>query len=118
MAGELDYQEVSEIVESLHRDFAVLRERADARYELYAMRRDPYVPEDIAREGKFRINSPLLMNSAREIRADLMMNPTEFMVVPLARESGGISRRMEASSENLERSLAIIWGGDSTKAVR
>ena len=110
MAGDLDYAEVSEIVEALHRDFAVLRERADQRYELYSMRRDPYVPEDIAREGKFRINSPLLMNSAREIRADLMMNPTEFMVVPLARESGAISRPMERHAENLERALAIIWG--------
>ena len=110
MAGELDYTEVSEVVEALHRDFAVVRERAEARYDLYSMRRDPYVPEDIAREGKFRINSPLLMNSAREIRADLMMNPTEFMCVPLARESGAISRPMERKAENLERSMAIIWG--------
>ena len=107
---EMDYKEVSEAVNELDNDFEVLRERARGRYELYSMRRDPYVPEDIAREGKFRINSPLVMNSAREIRADLMMNPTEFMVVPLARESGAISRPMERKAENLERALAIIWG--------
>lgn len=106
----LQYNQLADAVHALHNDFTELRERALARYDLYAMRRDPYVPGDIAREGKFRINSPLVMNSAREIRADLMMNPTEFMVIPLARESGAISRPMERRAENLERALAIIWG--------
>ena len=111
MAGDLSYTDIMEVVESLHRDFSGVRDQAAGRYDLYAMRREPYVPGDIAREGKFRINSPLLINAARTIRADLMMNPTEFMVIPLARErDGGISRVSEQKADNLERALAVIWG--------
>ena len=107
----LDYPAVSEIVTSLDNDFEELRIRAERRYELYRMRHEPYVPEEVAREGKLRITSPLVMYAAETIRADLMMNPTEFSVFPLARERDGtITKKMISRSENLERSLAILWG--------
>ena len=105
------YTEVAEIVDSLDREFQTLRDDARRRHDLYALRKEPIVPDEIAREGKVRIVSPLLMHSAQTIRADLMMNPTEFMVIPLARErDGAISSPMERRAENLERSLAVIWG--------
>ena len=106
-----EYAEVSEIVNSMHNDFEELRETARNRYDLYRMKKEPYVPDEIAREGKVRMLSPLVIYAAETIRADIMMNPTEFTVVPLAREKDG---RVLASSvtkaENLERSLAVLWG--------
>ena len=108
---QLEYSDITEIVTSLDLDFQTLRTDAHRRYELYAMRRDPYVPEEIAREGKLRMLSPLLIDAAKAIRSDIMMNPTEFTVFPLARErDGSISRKTEVQAENLERAQAIIWG--------
>lgn len=108
---KLDYTEVSEIVQGLDDEFEPLRTDARRRYDLYRMEKEPYVPDDIAREGKFRMLSPLVMHSATSIRADLMMNPTEFSVFPLARESDNtISKTNQQKAENLERALAVIWG--------
>lgn len=107
----LDYTQVSEIVNSLDNDFQNLRETARNRYDLYRMKKEPYVPEEIAREGKVRMLSPLIMYSAETIRADILMNPTEFTVVPLAREKDGrILAGAQSKAEVLERSLAILWG--------
>lgn len=106
----LDYADIIQIADGLDQDFTRLREDAKGRYELYSLRREPYVAGDIAREGKFRLLSPLLINAAQSIRSDIMMNPTEFTVVPLAREKdGSITRKSEGMAENLERSLAVIW---------
>ena len=107
----LDFQEISDTVNQLDLDFETLRVDAQNRYDLYRMRAEPYVDEEIAREGKMRMLSPMLMNAVESIRADLMMNPTEFTVVPLARERDGtISRQMTQRAENLERALATLWG--------
>lgn len=108
---QLDYQAVTELVYGLDREFETLRLDARRRYDLYRMEKEPYVPDDIAREGKVRMLSSLVMHSAETIRADLMMNPTEFSVYPLARESDGtISKQNEVKAENLERALATLWG--------
>lgn len=108
---ELEYTQVTELVNGLDREFEPLRMDARRRYDLYRMQKEPYVPEDIAREGKMRMLSPLVMHSAETIRADLMMNPTEFSTYPLARESDGtISKTNEAKAQNLERALATLWG--------
>lgn len=107
----LEFQDILDLVNTLDMEFEPLREDARRRYDLYRLRRDPYVPEDIAREGKFRVNSALIIDAAKTIRADLMMNPTEFSVIPLARErDGAIPRAMERRAENLERADAVIWG--------
>lgn len=95
----------------MDREFLPLREDALRRYDLYRLRKDPYVTEEIAREGTVRILSPMLINAAQTIRADLMMNPTEFNVIPLARDADGtIPRKLSTMSENVERALAVIWG--------
>ena len=108
---KLNYSQISELVTSLDLDYTELREAARRRYDLYAFRKEPYVPDEIAREGKVRYLSAHVMHAAETIRADLMMNPTEFTVIPLARERDGtISHPMEQRAENLERALAIIWG--------
>jgi hypothetical protein len=108
---ELNYTQITEIVNGLDLDFQTLRTDARGRYELYSLRRDPYVPEEIAREGKVRMISPLVIHAAQAIRSDIMLNPTEVTVIPLQRErDGSITQRMERMAENLERSLAIIWG--------
>ena len=105
------YTEVSEAVEALHSQFATVREDAERRYSLYQMHKEPYVAEEIGREGIVRLISPMLIHAAQTIRADLMMNPTELTVIPLAREHGrGISTRLTEKAENLERALAILWG--------
>lgn len=107
----LDYQDVSDLCESLHNDFSIVRDDAMRRYDLYRMKKEPYVPEEIAREGKVRMLTSLLMNSAETIRADLLMNPTEFTVLPLAREKDGATlKKYEKYAENLERSIAVLWG--------
>lgn len=109
--SNLNASEVTEIVNALDMDFEVLRADARNRYDLYALRRDPYVPDEIAREGKLRMLSPLLIHAAQSIRADILMNPTEFTVFPLARErDGSIAQKAEKLAENLERSLAVNWG--------
>lgn len=107
----LEYKDVSDTVNSLWNDFAEVRERAERRYDLYHLRKDPYVPEEIAREGKVRMLSSLVEHSANTIRADLLMNPTEFSVIPLARKrDGSVGGRAEDKAEALERALAIVWG--------
>ena len=106
-----EYSELSQTVETLHHSFEELRTTAERRIELYQMRKEPYVPEEIAREGKVRMLSPMLIWAAQTIRADLMMNPTELTVIPLARDKGGaITKRATEKAENLERALAILWG--------
>lgn len=109
--SDLDFQSLLDLASGLENDFEPLREAARRRYDLYGLRKDPYVPDDIAREGKMRVLSALLINSAKTVRADLMMNPTEFGVIPLARErDGSITPKMQTMAENLERALAVIWG--------
>lgn len=109
--SNLKFEEILEVAQGLDTEFETLREAARRRYDLYMLQKDPYVADDIAREGKMRILSSLVRHSAHSIRADLMMNPTEFGVVPLAREDNGtISGKMIGLAENLERSLAVIWG--------
>lgn len=109
--ARLEYSDVAEIVNSLDREFEPVREQAERRYDLYRMKRDPYVPDDVAREGKFRSLSALVDDAVAKIRSDLMMNPTEFTVVPLSRDRDGtIPRTATMKAENIERSLAILWG--------
>ena len=109
--SELNYAEITELVNALDIDFEPLREKARGRYELYHARRDPYVPDEIAREGKYRITSGQVMHAADTVRADLMMNPTEFTVVPLTTNRDGTPNRIiERKAENLERASAVIWG--------
>lgn len=105
------YHEVSELANGLYNSFEAFRQQAMRRRSLYAMRKDPIVPEEIAREGAVHVTSGLVMHAAQSIRSDIMMNPTEFMVIPLARErDGAITTPMERKAENLERALAVIWG--------
>lgn len=109
--GEMNSKDVLEVANGLDNDFETLREDARRRYDLYSLRREPYVPDDIAREGKFEIKSPLLINAAQSIRSDMMMNPTEFTVIPLARDSDGtVPAKAERMAENLERAYAVQWG--------
>lgn len=107
----LEYSEITEIVQNLDNDFSTLREDARRRYDLYRMRKEPYVPEEIAREGKVRMTSSLVMWAAETIRADIMMNPTEFTVIPLAREKSGIiPKANDQKAQNVEKAMAILWG--------
>lgn len=107
----LQLQDLLELVNGTHDDFQTLRDDAERRQELYAMRRDPYVPSEIAREGVFQFKSPLLIDAAKAIRSDIMMNPTEFTVLPLDRDRNKtVPRGASAKAENLERALAVIWG--------
>ena len=104
----LNYAEISETVEGLHNSFSEVRTTAERRYSLYQMRKEPYVPDEIAREGKVRMLSPLLIYAAQTIRADLMMNPTELTVIPLARDKGGaVTKKATEKAENLERAGLI-----------
>lgn len=108
---QLEYQQLWDLVTSMDINFEELRTDARRRYDLYRMEKDPYVPDEIAREGKVRMLSPLVMYAAQTIRADLMMNPTEYSVIPLARErDNAISKRSETQAETLEKSLAVLWG--------
>lgn len=107
----MSYEEVVETVLQLDRDFDDLRTQAKGRYDLYRAKREPYVPEEIAREGKLRLLSAHVDAAAKTIRADLMMNPTEFTCVPLARDRDGtIPRSFSEKAETVERAAAIIWG--------
>ena len=109
--SNMAYEEIAETVMQLDRDFDGVRTQASRRYDLYRLKKDPYVPEEIAREGKLRINSAHVIAAAQSIRADLMMNPTEFTVVPLARERDGtIPQTSEAKAQTVERAAAIVWG--------
>lgn len=111
MASNKTFSEIIEIADTLDRQFLELQNDAKRRYDLYTLRKSPIIPDDIAREGQVNIISPLVPHSAHTIRADLMMNPTEFTVVPLARETDGrIPKEHERLADNLEKSLAIIWG--------
>ena len=102
--------EILEIAEAIYQEFSELREDAQNRYDLYTRRREPTLPEDIAREGQVNVISALPVYAAQTVRADLLMNPTEFLVTPLAREPGGaIPRADSKKADNLERSMAIIW---------
>lgn len=107
----MSYEEVVETVLQLDRDFDPVRMQAKRRYDLYRAKKDPYVPEEIAREGKLRILSAHVDAAAQTIRADLMMNPTEFTCIPLARQSDGtIPKGFSSKAETVERAAAIIWG--------
>lgn len=107
----LTLSEMTTIVNGMEKDFAEVRVQAERRYDLYRMQKDPYVPEEIAREGKVRMPSSMLMYSAETMRADILMNPTEFTVIPLAREKdGSITKTNEQLAGNTERSLATLWG--------
>jgi hypothetical protein len=107
----LTYEEIAETVLQLDRDFDPVRVQAKRRYDLYRAKKDPYVPEEIAREGKLRILSAHIDAAAQTIRADLMMNPTEFNCIPLARQSdGSIPKGFTSKAETVERATAVIWG--------
>ena len=109
--SNMAYEEIAETVMQLDRDFDGVRTQASRRYDLYRLKKDPYVPEEIAREGKLRINSAHVIAAAQSIRADLMMNPTEFTVIPLARERDGtIPKKSTEQAETAERGAAIVWG--------
>ena len=105
----LTFSEITELANTLHNKFATLRKDAEARYNLFSLRREPEIPDDLAREGQVNVLSPLVEHSANSIRADLMMNPTEFVVIPLARDNGKVREDDQTKSDNLERALAVIW---------
>ncbi len=109
MATTKSFSEITEIANTLHNDFAQLRQDALNRYQLYTLRKEPVISEDISREGQVNILSPLIIHSAHTIRADLMMNPTEFICIPLARERGSVPNRDATRADNLEKALAIVW---------
>lgn len=111
MAKELDYQQLMDVANSLDKEFTTLRTQAKDRYALYSRRLDPYVPDDIAREGKMRMPSAMVAHAAATIRADIMMNPTEFTCIPLARQSNNtIAPKDSRKAEVVERATAVIWG--------
>ena len=104
------YSEITEQASAIFNSFKDLHDDARRRYSLYTLRRSPVIAEDIAREGQVNVLSPLIIHSAHTIRADLMMNPTEFMVTPLARDTGGsIIKDHVRKGDNLEKALAILW---------
>lgn len=106
----LSYNEIMDSVLSLEIDFKPLRDDARNRYALYTRRREPDISPEIAREGQVDMLSPMVTYAANTIRADLLMNPTEFMTIPLARERDGRIPKDDAKkADNLERALAIIW---------
>ena len=108
---ELSYEQLMDVAQSLEQEFQTLRSQARDRYALYSRKLEPYVPDDIAREGKMRMPSAMLDHAASTIRADIMMNPTEFTCIPLARQSDNtIAKRDEQRAEVIERAMAVIWG--------
>ena len=108
--SDLTFSEITEITAALEMQFAQLRTDAKARYDLYTLRRQPEIPEDVAREGQVNILSSLPIHTAHTIRADLLSNPTEFTVIPLARESSGsIPQADQKRADNLEKALAVLW---------
>ncbi len=110
MAKEMTTSQVTEQATAIHSQFTNLRLDAERRYKQYTLRKNPTIPEDIAREGQINVLSPLVIHSAHSIRADLMMNPTEVIVTPLAREAGGgLNREHVKMADNLEKSMAILW---------
>lgn len=111
MARELSYSQLMEVAQALDSEFAQLRTQAKDRYALYSRKLEPYVPDEIAREGKMRLPSAMLDHAASTIRADIMMNPTEFTCIPLARQSDNtIATRDSRRAEVVERATAVIWG--------
>lgn len=106
---DLTYTEIMEAADYLEQRFKPLYEDAKNRYSLYTLRKQPDISEDIARQGQVNILSSLVTHSAHTIRADLLVNPTEFTVIPLAREGGGVPANDAKKADNLERSLATMW---------
>lgn len=107
---EYSFEEITAIQHALEVEFATLKDDANARYDLYTLRSDPTLPEDIAREGQVNVLSSLVIKSAHSIRSDLMANPTEFMVIPLGRdETGRVPVGDQRKADSLERALASLW---------
>ena len=66
----LEFNDVSDIVLSLDQDFQELRDDAERRYDLYRFRKEPYVPDEIAREGKVRMVTAYVNHAATSIRSE------------------------------------------------
>ncbi len=104
------YSEIYDLVTTLEQQFDTLRQEALGRYELYAMRVRPELAKDVTRLGQVDVLSPLLVHAAQTLRADMILNPTEFTVVPTGRgRDGAVPHADEVNADIMEKGTAIMW---------
>lgn len=104
------YTEINDLVRTLEASFEQLRREALSRYELYAMRQPVKLPTDVTRLGQVDVLSPLLEHAAMTLRADMILNPTEFTVVPTGRgRDGAVPHADSVKADVLEKGSAVIW---------
>jgi hypothetical protein len=105
------YTEIYDLVLTLESQFDQLRREALSRYELYAMRMRPELQKDVSRLGQVDVLSPLLEHAAMTLRADMILNPTEFTVVPTGRgRDGAVPHADEVKADVMEKGSAVMWG--------
>jgi len=105
-----EFNEILETAEALEVQFGAFRKEDGERRALYSMRRRPKLAPDEARGGQVDVLSPELMEMVKAIRSDLLMNPTEFLISPTARDdSGGIKHDDQKLADALESADTIRW---------
>jgi hypothetical protein len=107
---DLTAAEVIERVTTLEQDYNVFRGEAEDKTDLYALRRIPELPDDLARDSQINILSPDLRWAAHTVRSQCLTFPTEVNCIPTAMEpSGSVSAADKRKADNVERGDTIFW---------
>lgn len=107
--SERTASEIVELTDSLEQEFTTLRTYAEAGYQVYKGEEEIKLPPNIPPFFQHNVRTPLLKNTVRSVRADMLIGRTEVTVIPEGDEAG-LNKTLERQGENLAKIHTVLWG--------
>ncbi len=103
-------KEVIENVFTLEHDYAHFREAAQTNGDVYALRKLPKLPKDLARTEAVYMLSQDVSDEVKTLSAFMLAMQTRVTVLPLADQPGiPIKESQNKKANALEKNLALAW---------